>query len=261
MDFIRPECGSIEVLGRDAQRDALEAHRSVGYLPSDPAMYGRMSARQYLDHITALRGGQKDSRYRDELVDRFRLDENQRIRTLSRGNRQKVGLIQALMGRPSVIVLDEPTTGLDPLMQDLVKDTLREYVRDGATVFFSSHLLAEVEEMCTRVAMLRSGRIVKVLDLAVERRIAPRSISVSFKEPPPADAFAGVPFVREARVDADRGQRWTFKLTGPIGPLLQCLARLEVDDLQTHELTLEEVFMSYYGDDLSEDQEQAEMPQ
>ena len=134
----------------------------------------------------------RDARYRAELVDRLGLDPTRPIGTLSRGNRQKIGVVQALMMRPEVIVLDEPTSGLDPLVQEEVGSILREVVVDGRTVFFSSHVLAEVEAIASSVAMLRSGQIVAVVDLAEERRLAPHRITVTFGEPLPAGGFGAI---------------------------------------------------------------------
>ncbi len=249
MDFIRPTAGAIEVLGYDARRQSVEVRRNVGYLPSDPAMYGDMTAREYLDYITELRGGREDTPYRRALVAHLQLDEDRKIGALSRGNRQKIGLVQALMTRPPVVILDEPTTGLDPLMQDVVADTLQNCVKDGSTVFFSSHLLAEVEQVCTRVAMLRAGQVVDVIDLAARRRLAPRRIRVTFVTAPPPHAFDGIEGLRLVTSKAaEPGRELAFELRGPVDPLLKRIAQFEVADIDTQELTLEEVFLSYYGD-------------
>lgn len=206
MDLIRPTSGHVRVFGHDAQQEPVTVHRLCGYLPADAGLYSGMSADAYLRLVGALRDG-VDEPYRDSLIERLRLERDRPIGTLSRGNRQKVGLVQALMARPPLVVLDEPTSGLDPLMQEVVEETLRAYARDGGTVFFSSHVLAEVEQVCDRVAMLRAGRVEDVFALEAERRLAEHVVIVEFAVAPPADAFAGLPGVTLQRAD---GAVYTF---------------------------------------------------
>ena len=242
MDLIRPSAGRAEVLGFDAQRDTLEVRRRCGYLPGDLELYNSLTVDACLDLVASLRGD-VDPRYRGELVERLRLDTGRRIGALSRGNRQKVGLTIALMAKPELVVLDEPTNGLDPLVQDEVEAILREVVADGRSVFFSSHVLAEVEQIARRVAMLRGGRIVAVSDLAEQRRLAPRRVSVAFAEPPPASAFAELDGVRLVSLE---GCDAVFETHDEMHALIQALATQRVRTLETHEITLEELFLSYY---------------
>ena len=243
LDLIRPTAGRAELLGFDTQRDAVEVRRRCGYLPGELELYEGMTGRAFLDYVAALRGGRVDARERDTLIERLRLDPSRRIGALSKGNRQKVGVVQALMGRPEVVVLDEPTAGLDPLVQEEVEAILGEIVAEGRTVFFSSHVLAEVEAIAGSVAMLRAGRIVAVVDLAEERRLAPRRITVAFDEPVPAGAFAGLDGVR---VVASGDRQATFESHDHMDALIKALARYPVRTLETHELSLEELFLSYY---------------
>ena len=242
MDLIRPSAGRAEVLGFDAQRDSLEVRRRCGYLPGDLELYNSLSVDACLDLVAALRGD-VDPRYREELVERLRLDRGRRIGALSRGNRQKVGLTIALMAKPELVVLDEPTNGLDPLVQDEVEAILREVVADGRSVFFSSHVLAEVEQIARRVAMLRGGRIVAVSDLAEQRRLAPRRVSVAFAEPPDAAAFERLDGVRLVSLE---GCDAVFETHDEMDALIRALATQRVRTLETHEITLEELFLSYY---------------
>ena len=242
MDLIRPRAGRAEVLGFDAQRDSLEVRRRCGYLPGDLELYESLSVNACLDLVASLRGD-VDPRYREELVERLRLDRGRRIGALSRGNRQKVGLTIALMAKPELVVLDEPTNGLDPLVQDEVEAILREVVADGRSVFFSSHVLAEVEQIARRVAMLRGGRIVAVSDLAEQRRLAPRRVSVAFAEPPPATAFSELSGVRLVSLE---GCDAVFETHDEMDALIRALATQRVRTLETHEITLEELFLSYY---------------
>lgn len=242
MDLIRPNAGRAEVLGFDAQRDTVEVRRRCGYLPGDLALYDALSVDACLDLVAALRCG-VDERYRDQLCERLQLDRTRRVGDLSRGNYQKVGLVIALMAKPDVLVLDEPTNALDPLVQEEVEAILREAVDEGRTVFFSSHVLAEVEQIARRVAMLRSGRIVAVNDLAEQRRLAPRRVTVTFEEAPPAGSFDRVPGVRLVSLE---GRDAVFETHDAMHALVQALAEHRVHTLETHEVTLEELFLSYY---------------
>ena len=242
MDLIRPSAGRAEVLGFDAQRDSIEVRRRCGYLPGDLALYDSLHVDACLDLVAALRGG-VDARYRDELIERLNLDRTRRVGDLSRGNYQKVGLVIALMAKPDVLVLDEPTNALDPLVQEEVEAILREAVDEGRTVFFSSHVLAEVEQLANRVAMLRNGRIVAVNDLAEQRRLAPRRVTVTFEEAPPAAPFERLPGVRLVSLEERDA---VFETHDAMHALIRALAEHPVRTLETHEITLEELFLSYY---------------
>ena len=243
LDLIRPTAGRAEVLGFDAQRDTVEVRRRVGYLPGDPRMYEGMSALDYFRLVASLRDGQVDAAYRERLVESLQLDPTRRIGTLSRGNRQKVGIVQALMSRPELLVLDEPTSGLDPLMQEVVEGLLREVVKDGRSVFFSSHDLAEVEQVCHRVAMLRGGCVIDVFDLAERRRIAAQRVTVTFAGSPPRDGLDGID---GAPLLSFEGDRAVFETHDRVDALLKRLAMYTVAAIETHKPTLEELFLSYY---------------
>ena len=245
LDLIRPTAGRAEVLGLDAQRDSVRVRRRTGYLPGDPRMYERMSGLDYFALVARLRDERVDNTYRDRLVERLQLDPTRHIGALSRGNRQKVGIVQALMMRPELLVLDEPTSGLDPLIQEEVEELLREAADDGRTVFFSSHDLAEVEQVCSRVAMLRAGRVIDVFDLAERRRIAAQRIAVTFAAPPPRDALDGID---GAPLLSLEGAEAVFETHHRVDALLKRLARFTVVQLETHKPTLEELFLSYYED-------------
>lgn len=245
LDLIRPTSGSARIFGFDSQRESVEAHRRIGFLPDDVQLYNDLTAAQYFEYVQRLRGD-VDAALRDRLVDDLQLDVNRKVGTLSRGNRQKVGMVQALMSRPRVVILDEPTSGLDPLMQEVVEDALRTVAADGRTVFFSSHVLAEVEEVCTRVAILREGRIVDVFVLAEQRRLLPRRVTVTFAgDAPPNGVFEGLPRVTQRGRD---GRRIVFETLGSVDPLIKALAAHTVEAIESHEATLEDLFLSYYGD-------------
>ena len=212
-----------------------------------------LTAAEVFDFYSDVRGVTPDRAYLSDLVDRLSLDTTRRVSSLSRGNRQKVGLILALMHRAPLIILDEPTTGLDPLMQEEVETILREVAAEGRTVFFSSHLLAEVESVCSRAAIVRDGLIVDVFDLAEQRRLAPRHVEVQFARRVDGAAFASLP--ASVEVLARDGVHATLQVHDGLDAVVKFLAGFEVDDLSIRQPTLEELFVGYYRDpdDIEED--------
>lgn len=245
LDMIRPTEGRASILGFDCQDDGVEARAHVGYLPSNAQYYSYMTGRDLFDFVASARGVPADSALLDGLVQRLDLNPDRAIRTLSRGNQQKVGLIAVLLARPDVVILDEPTSGLDPLMQDVVLDIVREVAAEGRTVFFSSHILTEVERVCDRVAVLRAGRLVGAFDLAEQRRIAARVVALRFADPPPAGAFDGMEGARFLRHEAGRA---VFEVRDGFDALLKRAAQFTVVDIEAREPTLEDFFLSLYTD-------------
>jgi ABC-2 type transport system ATP-binding protein len=243
LDFIRPTGGRATVLGLDARRDAVEIHRRIGYLPGEFGLYGRFTGLEQLTYLGSLRGGVDERALRD-LADRFDLDLSVRIASLSHGNKQKVGLIQTFMHRPELVILDEPTQGLDPLMQQEFYRVLHETRERGGTVFLSSHVMPEVEHVCDRVGIIRDGRLAAVEDIDDLKGKALKMIEMRLATPVPASTFERVPGVRDVVVFGDRVR---IELAGPIDPLVKTLARYEVLDLQSHEPSLEEIFLTFYG--------------
>jgi ABC-2 type transport system ATP-binding protein len=241
LGLIRPTAGSAEVLGVPVS-DVERAHRHLGYVPGDVALWPQLTGAEVL-HLLGNLSGRVDTAYRDELVEQFDLDVSKRSRSYSKGNRQKVALIAALMTRPDVLLLDEPTSGLDPLKMEEFQAVVRDAAARGQTVFLSSHLLDEVQEVCTRVGILRSGRLVEVATLDDLRQRGSTVYEIAVDGPVPA--LAGVPGVQDV-VQLDDVVRVT--VTGSPRPLLTELARLPVTSLRTRELELEEVFLGYYGE-------------
>jgi ABC-2 type transport system ATP-binding protein len=245
LDLIRPQSGSVHLFGLDARRDAVAIHRRVGYLPGDLELYDRLSAREVLAHFARLRGGHSGESV-VELARALDLDLDKPVRSLSRGNRQKVGLVSALMDAPELLVLDEPTSGLDPLVQREVHGRLRAAAAEGRTVFLSSHVLSEVAEVADRVGMIRDGRLVaveRVSDLSaraahiVELRLGPGSSVASLSQ---VEGVVRVtPIEGGARLD----------VTGSLRPLVAALATYDLADLSVREPSLEEVFLSFYDRD------------
>ncbi len=245
LDLIRPTAGTASVLGLDSRRDSIEVRRRVGYVPGDLRMYESMLGGDFLDFIDSFRPDKRDPAFRRQIVERVDLDVSKRIRALSKGNKQKLGLVQALMHRPELLILDEPTSGLDPLVQEEVSRLLRETVRDGRTVFFSSHVLSEVERLSEAVAILRQGQIVAIEKIATMRAKSMHVIEVTFASPPPADLFA-LPGVREIRRD---GNTVHLQSRDGIDAVVKAMAREHVVDLRTEQPSLEDVFLHYYVGD------------
>jgi ABC-2 type transport system ATP-binding protein len=242
LDLIRPTSGRIEVFGRDARRCSLEIRRRIGYLPGDLRLYERLTAREHLRYLAGLRAlpGLGDGL---AIARRLDLDLDRPVRALSKGNRQKVGVVLAFFHRPDLLVLDEPTAGLDPLMQQEFNALLREAVADGRTVFLSSHVLAEVQHVAARVAAVREGRLELLDTVDGLRSRAFVHVEASFRELPPAHAFGEVPGVREVE---RRGHTVVLALTGSSDPLVKALARYEVLALDSHEADLEDIFLDLY---------------
>ena len=249
LDLIRPTAGALRVLGHDPRSDGIEIRRRIGYLPGDLRLYERLTGRELLRYFARLRGigGADPGR---ELAERLDLDLGRPIGALSRGNRQKIGLVQAFMHRPELLVLDEPTSGLDPLRQQTFHELVREATGEGRTVFLSSHALDEVQRIADRVAVVREGRLQLLETVDGLRRRASSRVEVTFAEPPPEAAFVGLPGVRE--LDR-RGAVVTLAVEGEVDPLVKALASYHVLALDSREADLEDVFLSLYheagGDD------------
>ena len=242
LDLIRPTRGRAVVLGLDARRESVKVRRHVGYVPGELALYPRLTGREHLSFYAGLHGG-VDPGHVDELVERLDLDLDRPVADLSRGNRQKVGLVQALMHRPELLVLDEPTSGLDPLVQREFYRLVRERTAAGGTVLLSSHVLSEVEHVADRVAIVREGRLVVVEDVAGLKARAVRRLVVHFAAPVDSAPFASLPGVRSVEAD---GTALRLEVEGSLDTLVKAIAAHEVIDIVSHEPDLEEIFLSYY---------------
>ncbi len=240
--LIRPTSGSAIVFGFDAsdQYDALQ--RRIGYLPGDFVAYPDLTGAQYLDYFAHLYGGVERTRI-DLLAKRFDLDLDVRIGALSRGNRQKVGIVQAFMHDPELLILDEPTTGLDPLMQREFRELLRETRDAGRTVFLSSHVLSEVEAVADTVAILRAGRLVTVQSVQALRDRARRRLDLTFATTPPTDLVRAVAGVQQVSID---GRVAHVVVTGSTAELIKTVAAYGVTNVVSHEADLEAAFLDYY---------------
>jgi ABC-2 type transport system ATP-binding protein len=244
LDIIRPTRGKALVFGLDCQRTGPEIRRRIGYLPGELSLYQGMRGGEFLDTMDSMGGKRTDSAYRRRLIERLGLDPSRRIREYSRGNKQKVGLVAAMMHRPELLILDEPTSGLDPLVQQTVLELVREARVEGRTVFFSSHILSEVQAVCNWVGIIRGGQLVAVeqVDLLIQRQF--RRLRLYFDRMPPVGAFA-IDGVAELSRDS---KVVTLEVRRNLDQLLRRAAEHRVMDIETQAVTLEEVFMAYFGE-------------
>jgi ABC-2 type transport system ATP-binding protein len=242
LDLIRPTGGSARVLGLDSAKDSLAIRRRVGFLPGDLAMYPKLTGRAMLDYLSHLRGG-VDRRMRESLAERFNADLDRPVHELSTGNRQKLGLIQAFMHEPELLILDEPIAGLDPLVQQSFHALLGEVSAQGATVFLSSHTLSEVERVTDRLAILRHGRLVVVDSLDNLRKVVVQRLEIEFGAPVDADEFRALPGVTEVKAD---GRTVTVAFEGSADAVVKAAAVHEVQAIHPREDDLEDIFLRYY---------------
>jgi ABC-2 type transport system ATP-binding protein len=245
LDLIKPTSGSATLLGLDSRADSLEIRRRVGYLPGELALHPRLSGTAMLDYLADLRGG-IDRRIRDALAERFDADLGRPIGELSTGNHQKLGLIQAFMHEPELLILDEPIAGLDPLVQQHFHALLRDVAAEGRTVLLSSHTLSEVERVADRVAILRRGQLVVVDSLEGLRDVAVRRLEIEFAGVAPrAEELRVVPGVREI---AGEGAHFVVAFEGSADALVKAIAKYEVRSIRSRDDDLEEIFLRYYRD-------------
>ena len=244
LDMIRPDGGKALLLGLDPQVDPVAVQSLTGYLPGEMQYYDNLTSERQLRFFNDMRGGRVEWDYIRHLADHLSLDLRQPIKNLSKGNKQKVGVIQALMHQPELLLLDEPTSGLDPLMQQEVLGLLREANSTGTTIFFSSHIMSEVENLAERVAIIRSGEIVEVTQTSRLTRSSVNRITIRFKLPVEFTELVNLPGV-EVLSQLDQTSL-TLQVTGDMEMLVQILGHLPVLDLETERPSLEEVFLTYY---------------
>ncbi len=243
LDLIRPTSGRATVFGIESTVDPVAIHKRVGYIPGEFALYDRLTGGQTLEYFANLRGG-VDRAYQASLVERLELDPSKRFKEYSKGNKQKVGAIVALQHKPELLILDEPTPGLDPLVQQTFFTILREAVADGATVFLSSHILSEVEKSCDRVAIIREGQLAKIGTVEGLRDLAHHQVELRFADAVPVEAFARLPGVSDL-VAEDHVLR--MRVAGAITPVVRAAAQFELLDFVSREPSLEETFLAQYG--------------
>jgi len=243
LGLIRPTSGRAEIFGLDVQDNKVAVHARVAYVPGEATLWPSLTGAETL-HLLARMHGETDVAYRDLLVKRFDFDTSRKVRAYSKGNRQKINLIAALASRADLLILDEPTAGLDPLMEQAFRESVLEAKQNAQTVFLSSHVLSEVEALCDRVAILRAGRLVEIGTLAQMRHLSAVTVEASFANSPPA-AVDRVPGVSAVQVT---GHHLSCQVRGPIDDLLTVLAAGHPETLLSREPSLEELFLSIYGE-------------
>ncbi len=243
LDLLRPTRGSARVLGRDCRRESRAVRRMIGYLPGEYHLYENLTGREALQFLAEVGGSFRAARIQ-ELAERLGADLNRPIRTLSHGNKQKLAIVLAFQEQAPLLILDEPTTGLDPLVQQEFFALIEEVRQDGRTVFLSSHNLTEVERVCDRVAMVEAGRLIAIEEVASIGREALRLVTITCTRPPEPDAFDDLEGVGELTIE---GRALRCKVSGALGPLLQRASAFEIEDLLSREPSLEEFFLARYG--------------
>lgn len=242
MNFLEPSKGSATIRDFDATKDGLEIRKSIGYLSGDFAIYPKMTGRQFLQYMAELQGG-VDMSVITKLASKLDADLNKKLGELSRGNRQKIGIIQAFMHNPQILILDEPTSGLDPLVQESFYELLRDAKKRGASVFMSSHILSEVQKTCDRVGIIRAGKLISEDDIAEMTAEAAETFDVIFNEEAPIEELKSL---KDASVKQVSNKEVTIHMHGRLSPLFAILAKHEVLKIEVHSLDLEESFMHFY---------------
>jgi len=241
LGLIKPTAGSATIFGLDSQKDKLAIHKRLAYVPGEATLWPFLTGAETL-HLLGTIHGRQDKPYLKQLVKRFQFDDRKKVRAYSKGNKQKITLIAAFASRAELLVLDEPTAGLDPIMEQAFRDCVQEAISNGQTIFLSSHILSEVEALCHRVAILRGGQLVELGTLAEMRHLSAVTVEATFDTAPPA--VEQVPGVTNAHIS---GHQLVCQVHGDIAPLLNVLAKARPKTLLSREPSLEELFLSLYG--------------
>jgi ABC-2 type transport system ATP-binding protein len=241
LDVIRPTSGTLRVLGLDAQRDKMELHRRIGYLPGDVRLPGQMTGKQIINYFSRLQG--LEPVLLKDLLARFDVEIKRPLKGYSKGMRQKIGIVLAFMCDPEILILDEPTSGLDPLLQRTFNEFLLQEQQRGKTIFMSSHIMSDVEKVCQRVAVIRQGEIVTIEEVDKLRQKAGQRVMVEFGDPVSIDELSHMPGVSNV---TSHNHAYHFNVGGSMDALIKALSRHEVLRLQAEEAPLEEVFLQFY---------------
>lgn len=243
LDIIRPTAGHATIFGLDCQKEGVQIRRRIGYIPGELKLYQQLRADEYFDMVSSVGGTPVDPTYRRDLCARLDLDPSRPMRTYSRGNKQKAGLVAAFMRKPDLLILDEPTTGLDPLVQQNVLDLVREARAEGRTVFFSSHVLPEVQAVCDRAGIIREGQIVATeqVDRLIQSRL--HLLRVRFERVPPPGALDRPGVAELSRTD----DRITLEVRQNLNEFLAQAVTYGVLEIENEQVSLEDIFMAYYG--------------
>ena len=245
LNFIKPTEGKITIKGLDSQKDYIKIRNLIGYLPGEFSIYDNLNGEEYLTHILHLRNKSNKTPNLKNLAARFDLDLSKKSKKLSKGNKQKIGIIQAFCQEPEILILDEPTSGLDPLKQQEFEDLVLEFKNQGKTIFISSHVLPEVETLCDRVAIIKNGQIIAEDKMADLKKKSLNRIEVQFSKDFDVDKLRKNIGISKVTGDLNR---YTFDIEGNIDKFIKELANHEIENLKTIEPDLEDIFLSYYGE-------------
>jgi len=245
LDIIHPTQGSATLFGFDSKKDGAAIRERISYLPGELSLYPSMKASYYLDLLGSLQKNKLDESYLEKLLERVDLDPSRKMKKYSHGNKQKIGVVAAFMGKKELIILDEPTIGLDPLVQQTVLELVQEVKEEGRTVFLSSHNLTEVQAVCDRVGIIQNGEMIKTekVKTLIDQQL--KHLEINFRKEPPHDAFA-IEGVKEISRD---GNLVMFEIKRGLDRLMEKAVPYGIEDLETKSVSLEEIFLSFYGPD------------
>jgi ABC-2 type transport system ATP-binding protein len=250
LDLVRPTAGRAFVFGRSCRHESLAVRSRIGFLPGELGFYEDMTGEATLDVLARLNEAAVDRARQSELLERMQLstrDLGRKVREYSTGMKRKLGIVQAFQADRPLLILDEPTEGLDPLVQDALYELLVDTRRRGRTVFMSSHVLSEVERVCDRIGLLRRGELALVSAVADVRRMVPRHVRITFREDVNVGSQeVGAALPPDCEVVERTPRAWTLRVRGPLGPLLDAIARHRIEDIEVREPHLEEVLKTYY---------------
>ncbi len=249
LDLIRPSDGAATIFGADVRADSVEIHRRIGFMPGELSLWEGRTGVQIINYIASVRGDAKGiAKHAGEIAERLQLDTSKRVRDLSSGNKRKLGLVLALMHEPELLILDEPTGGLDPLVQQTFHEMMNEYRAKGRTVFLSSHVLSEVQAICDRVGILRDGDLKAVESVERLTQVEFHHIEVEFRDAVPAGLQQRLADMSQVSQVSANGNRIGMRLVGDFDPLLRAISSGYVEALRIEEPTLEDIFLAFYSD-------------
>jgi len=243
LDIIHPTRGSVTLFGLDSQKNGAAIRERLSYLPGELSLYPSMKAYYFLDFLGSLQKNKLDESYREQLIERVDLDPSRKMKEYSHGNKQKIGVVAAFMGKKELIILDEPTIGLDPFVQQTVLELVKEVREEGHTVFISSHNLKEVQTVCDRVAIIQNGGLIKTEKVETLINQQFKHLEINFRKEPPHDAFA-IEGVKEISRDENLV---LFEVKRGLDILMEKAVPYGIEDIETKSVSLEEIFLSFYG--------------
>lgn len=242
LDVIHPSTGRAMIFGKDCQKEGVDIRKRIGYLPGELSLYRNMKGLAFLDMLASLHENPLDPNYRRQLFERLDLDPSRRMKEYSRGNKQKIGIVAAFMNKPDLLILDEPTGGLDPLVQQTVMELVQEVKEDGRTVFFSSHILPEVQAVCDRVGIIREGHLIKTERIEVLTTQSFKRLNLTLKTVPPANTFALEGVTETGR----EGHTIMLEVRDGLSQVVETAVPFGITDIETPPVTLEEIFLAFY---------------